>query len=109
MFAQRLAGHSAARITRALNDAGLRRLTKEQLDAFSYTMTELRQLAREHGVLVPRAALVNVINRHRPIVACNSLRAGDGGGPAGSLPTSQPARPFVPAAGAVAAVILEAG
>ena len=63
MFAQRLAGHSAARITRALNDAGMRRLTKEQLDAFSYTMAELRRLAREHGVLVPRAALHHEVVR----------------------------------------------
>ena len=36
---------------------GLRRLTREQLDSFSYTRAELRQLARERGVLVPRDAL----------------------------------------------------
>jgi hypothetical protein len=36
---------------------GIRRLTKEQLDSFNYTSAELRQLAREHSVLIPRDAL----------------------------------------------------
>ena len=35
----------------------MRRLTQEQLDSFSYTVAELRQIARERGVLVPRGAL----------------------------------------------------
>jgi hypothetical protein len=41
----------------------MRRLTKEQLDAFSYTSAELRQIAREHGVLVPRDALHHEVVR----------------------------------------------
>ncbi len=36
---------------------GIRRLTKEQLDSFSYTSAELRQVARQHGVFIPRDAL----------------------------------------------------
>jgi hypothetical protein len=36
---------------------GIRRLTREQLDSFAYTVAELRQIAREHHVLVPRGAL----------------------------------------------------
>ena len=36
---------------------GMRRLTQEQLDSFSYTVAELRRIAREHGVLVQRGAL----------------------------------------------------
>ena len=42
---------------------GMRRLTKEQLDSFSYTVVELRQLAREHRVLVPRDALHHEVVR----------------------------------------------
>jgi hypothetical protein len=42
---------------------GMRRLTKEQLDSFSYTSAELRQLARKHGVLVPRDALHHEVVR----------------------------------------------
>jgi hypothetical protein len=42
---------------------GLRRLTKEELDSFSYTVAELRQLAREHSVLIPRGTL------HHEVVA----------------------------------------
>lgn len=41
----------------------LRRLTKEELDSFSYTSAELRQLAREHRVLVPRDALHHEVVR----------------------------------------------
>jgi hypothetical protein len=43
--------------------ASIRRLTQEQMDSFSYTVTELRQLAREHGVLIPRGSL------HHEVVA----------------------------------------
>lgn len=32
-------------------------LTREELDSLSYTRGELRQLAREHRVLIPRDAL----------------------------------------------------
>jgi hypothetical protein len=42
---------------------GMRRLTQEQLDSFSYTSAELRRLAREHGVLVPRDALHHEVVR----------------------------------------------
>jgi hypothetical protein len=42
---------------------GMRRLTREQLDSFSYTRAELRQLARQRGVLVPRDALHHEIVR----------------------------------------------
>ena len=42
---------------------GMRRLTKEELDSFSYTSAELRQLAREHGVLIPRDALHHEVVR----------------------------------------------
>jgi hypothetical protein len=42
---------------------GMRRLTREQLDSFSYTRAELRQLARTRGVLVPRDALHHEIVR----------------------------------------------
>ena len=42
---------------------GMRRLTKEELDSFSYSMAELRQLAREHGVSVPHDALHHEIVR----------------------------------------------
>jgi hypothetical protein len=42
---------------------GMRRLTKEELDFFSYTGAELRQLAREHRVLVPRDALHHEVVR----------------------------------------------
>ena len=33
------------------------RLTQAQLDSFGYSVAELRRLARENGVLVPRDAL----------------------------------------------------
>ena len=36
---------------------GMHRFTKEELDSFSYTATELRRLAREHRVTVPGRAL----------------------------------------------------
>jgi hypothetical protein len=36
---------------------GMRRLTQEELDSFGYTVAELRHIAREHRVLVPRDAL----------------------------------------------------
>jgi len=42
---------------------GMRRLTREQLDSFNYTVAELRQLARASGVLVPRDALHHEIVR----------------------------------------------
>jgi hypothetical protein len=42
---------------------GMRRLTQEEVDSFSYTMGELRYLAREHGVLLPRGALHHEIVR----------------------------------------------
>lgn len=35
----------------------IRRLTREELDSLCYTRGELRGLAREHGVLLPRGAL----------------------------------------------------
>jgi hypothetical protein len=35
----------------------IRRLTKEQMASFGYSMAELRQLAREHGVFIPRDSL----------------------------------------------------
>ncbi len=35
----------------------IRRLTEDQVASFSYTRGELRQLAREHRVLVPHGAL----------------------------------------------------
>jgi hypothetical protein len=35
----------------------IRRLTEEQVASFGYTRAELRQLARERGVLVRRDAL----------------------------------------------------
>jgi hypothetical protein len=35
----------------------MRRFTKEELTSFSYTVAELRQLAREHRVSVPSRAL----------------------------------------------------
>ena len=41
----------------------IRRLTKEQMASFGYTVAELRQLAREHGVSVPRDALHHEVVR----------------------------------------------
>jgi len=41
----------------------IRRLTQTQVDSFSYSMGELRKLAREHRVLVPRDALHHEIVR----------------------------------------------
>jgi hypothetical protein len=41
----------------------MRRLTKEELDSFSYSVAEVRQLAREHHVLVPRDALHHEVVR----------------------------------------------
>lgn len=41
----------------------IRRLTEEQMASFGYTVAELRQLARERGVLVPRDALHHEIVR----------------------------------------------
>ncbi len=35
----------------------IRRLSEEQMASFGYSRSELRQIAREHGVLVPRDAL----------------------------------------------------
>lgn len=35
----------------------IRRLTREQMASFGYSVAELRQLAREHGVLIPRGML----------------------------------------------------
>jgi hypothetical protein len=37
--------------------ASIRRLTQEQMASLGYTVAELRQLAREHGVLIPRGML----------------------------------------------------
>jgi hypothetical protein len=39
------------------------RLTQEQMASLGYTVAELRQLAREHGVLIPRGTL------HHEVVA----------------------------------------
>lgn len=39
------------------------RLTEKQMASFGYSTAELRQLAREHGVLIPRGAL------HHEVVA----------------------------------------
>ena len=41
----------------------IRRLTEDQVASFGYTRGELRQLAREHRVLVPRGALHHEIAR----------------------------------------------
>jgi hypothetical protein len=41
----------------------IRRLTQEQMASLGYTVAELRQLAREQGVLIPRGAL------HHEVVA----------------------------------------
>jgi hypothetical protein len=41
----------------------IRRLTREQIASFGYSMAELRQLAREHGVLIARGSL------HHEVVA----------------------------------------
>jgi hypothetical protein len=41
----------------------IRRLTREEVDSFSYSRAELRQIAREHGVLVPRGALHHEVVR----------------------------------------------
>ncbi len=41
----------------------IRRLSEEQMASFGYTMSELRQLAREHGILVPRDALHHEVVR----------------------------------------------
>ncbi len=41
----------------------IRRLTQEQVASLGYTVAELRQLAREHGVLIPRGTL------HHEVVA----------------------------------------
>jgi hypothetical protein len=42
---------------------GMRRLTSEELDSLSYSRAELRQLAREHRVLIPRDALHHEVVR----------------------------------------------
>jgi hypothetical protein len=41
----------------------IRRLTQVQMASFGYSMGELRQLAREHRVLVPRDALHHEVVR----------------------------------------------
>jgi hypothetical protein len=41
----------------------IRRLSKEEMASFGYTMAELRHIAREHGVLVPRDALHHEVVR----------------------------------------------
>ena len=41
----------------------IRRLTQEQMASLGYTVAELRQLARERGVLIPRGTL------HHEVVA----------------------------------------
>ena len=41
----------------------IQRLTQEQVASLAYTVAELRQLAREHGVLIPRGTL------HHEVVA----------------------------------------
>jgi hypothetical protein len=41
----------------------IRRLTQEQMASLGYTVAELRQLAREHDVLIPRGTL------HHEVVA----------------------------------------
>ena len=41
----------------------IRRLTRVQMASFSYSTGELRQLAREHGVLIPRDALHHEVVR----------------------------------------------
>jgi hypothetical protein len=43
--------------------ASIRRLTHEQVASLSYSVAELRQLAREHAVLIPRGTL------HHEVVA----------------------------------------
>jgi hypothetical protein len=42
---------------------GRRRLTREELDSFGYTGAEVRQVAREHRVLVSRDALHHEVVR----------------------------------------------
>lgn len=42
---------------------GMRRLTEEQVASFGYTRSGLRQLAREHGVLVRRDTLHHEVVR----------------------------------------------
>jgi hypothetical protein len=41
----------------------IRRLTQEQMASLDYSVAELRQLARENGVLIPRGVL------HHEVVA----------------------------------------
>jgi hypothetical protein len=41
----------------------IRRLTEAQVASFGYSMAELRQLARVHGVVVPRNALHHEVVR----------------------------------------------
>jgi hypothetical protein len=41
----------------------IRRLTQAEMDSFGYSMAELRQLAREHRVLIPRDALHHEVVR----------------------------------------------
>ena len=41
----------------------IRRLTEAQVASFGYSMGELRQLAREHSVFIPRDALHHEVVR----------------------------------------------
>jgi hypothetical protein len=42
---------------------GMPQFTQEQMASLGYTVAELRQIAREHGVLIPRGTL------HHEVVA----------------------------------------
>jgi hypothetical protein len=72
----------------------IRRLSEEQMASFGYSMSELRQIAREHGVLVPRDALHHEVVRSLAAAGVKlppkqaALRAARRRG--GSLPSYQP-------------------
>ena len=48
---------------RRFSMAEMRRLTADELASFAYSLAELRLLAREHGVPVPRGALHHEVFR----------------------------------------------
>jgi hypothetical protein len=58
----------------------IRRLTEEQMASFGCTVAELRQLAREHGVLMPRDALHHEAVRALTAagVKCGEIPGGNG-------------------------------
>lgn len=60
----------------------IRRLTQDQVASFSFSVAELRQFAREHGVFMPRDAL------HHEVV--RALTAAGVGLPAKPLDTAGP-------------------